>query len=232
MNLLFFTFSGFSRLAVLVRVLQRKWSLKLPAFTVFVLTSVLHTAAVAYIRATGTLEVHQAFHEACAPWLAGVRAAATLEAFSWFAYSLPRFRRPGLLVLALCLTAGLLFDWFVQPDRSFGGWLARLEMWSAVGLGITLLTAIGIFELIGAANPSAVWHAGSLAALSLIGGIGWLLFQWKLWQAGGYVVTLASPAFAFLWLSKVNEPPSWEARSAKSADWENVDRAWNRAGIK
>ena len=108
MNLLFFSLAGFSRLAVLLRLFQRNWTLKLPAFTLFVLASVLHTAAVAYIRATGTLEMHQAFHEACAPWLAGVRVAATLEAFAWFSASCPRCRPPGAVLRPLCLPPGLL----------------------------------------------------------------------------------------------------------------------------
>jgi hypothetical protein len=226
MHVFLFSFAALCRLSIAIKLIRRKWLTKLPCFVLMIAASILHSLVVLYIRATGTLEQHEAFHAACSPWVALLRTGAALEAFAWFAYSLPRFRRPGLLTLALCLTAGLCIDLIAEPSRPIGGWLSRLEVWSALGLGASLLTACFLFELIGEANQSAIAHGTALTTFFLLHGVGWALYRVGWWQAGGNVVVMASPIMAYLWLLNVNEPPKWKAPLPKRADWGALVKEW------
>lgn len=172
----------------------------LPFFILFTAATVAEESE--YIWRFWHHERFGAMQELVAPWIAGLRILAAVEAFWWLASSLPRFRRPGSALMAICGAVA----WWASRNADGSG-IQHLEIATAFGLiafmGLTLI----IHSAIGTEAESAMWHAGLFGLAAIANGGGWY-FQ-RSPAIGMWVMFGGQVLAAGLWLRKVRTPPTW-----------------------
>lgn len=215
---------------VLAKLVRRGWVRYLPTFSAFVLGVVAQNLALAFTYGTAR---NLAIDRVTAPIVLLLQLSAAIEAFWWCGSSFPKFRKPGLALMALC--AGIAFAierWTRQGNVAdvLVQSLANIERGVGFALFFFLVIALAIYSLSERIPAAATRHAGCLAALSVCSAIGWQMVQ------GGVspvipieTITWGSAAVFGVWLWLVKKAPTWIAPEPKPFDHEAVEAAWKAA---
>lgn len=203
-------------------LLRRRMALRLPFFSVFLFAVTAQHFVLGLNFTTGR---YVPIQSALAPWMAVLQAAAGVEAFWWFVSTLPRFRRIGVVVLALFAAGSIVTERLSAPGRSVYDAtveaMKALERGVSFSLGSVLIAALILFWAIGTPKVPK-WHAACLASLSFGNALAWQMMSFK--------TAMCSMILAFsVWFLRVDEAPTWITPEPKPYDKAGVDAAWASA---
>lgn len=221
------------RVAVAGKLSLNRWLLKLPFFSLYILVGCVQAGCNAYfVYITKNMVAANRWYELVGYVSSIARVAMYFEAFAWFCFCLPNFRRLGTWLLVICSSAGLIFDLYnhraVYLADQFRV-LAAVERWTGLGVAVALIVAFGFFKVvIGGVNDSCMWHGAILCGWSLSNAVAWLEFGYRNYTLAGWLMVGGNAAALLLWTLFVTAPPSWTPPEPKPFDHEGVERAWRK----
>lgn len=217
---------------VTLKVLLRLWALRLPCFTILMAAILVNDGLALTSYGTPRSLV---FYRAMAPILAAAQILSTVEAFWALALCLPRFKRPGLILMAFCAAFGLAIERWTRPESLLDSVMrgsAVIER--GLGFGLFFFSAAALFAYSLTAIPAKfVWrHAVILSSVSLINGVAWQMMERKLAYVLWVSVMTWGTAIAFAaWIAMVHGAPSWSVTKGRGDyDREDQENRWQQMG--
>lgn len=201
------------------RLIIREWLGRLPCFSAFVFVCTMKSLFL--IPAYGSA-LYGNIVEFLSPWITCLQVAASVEAFILFSGWVPRLRKAGFLMMAVCaVIATGLVKWTTPENKASlaVAATAALERGFGFGIAIFLILAVCFYRFLDQGQPRAAYlHACCLAFLSVTNAIGWQMIQegvslvYPTWvMVGGGVLAFAG------WLLIVKEVPhAWSLPVSKT----------------
>jgi len=237
------------RLGLLARLVP--WARRLPWFSLLILVYVIQSIGTRVLMHDN--DAANRWTNVLGPVYCGVRILAFVEAMTWLARQLPRFRVIGYVWLTLCSAIGVAVQLYWRPQTIDSPWLWLASIERFTGIGIAAALAVGLIGYGWARAPlpripqfrAAVGHSIVLGLWSACDAIGWMRIQQasgiprelanarrEAFQQAGLIIVAASILFPIAWLLLVRTAPEWqEPDPVGSAEDARSDIKQMRVGI-
>lgn len=221
------------KVVVGAKLALRRWVRRLPCFSFLMLAICVNDGLA--LATYGTARNLQ-FYQLMEPVMVLAQVLAVLESFWWLASSLPKFKRAGMILMALCLAVGFALEYWTRPDNSADialKSLADIERSSGFGLFFFAAFAMFFYSVAGNIAASAWRHACILASISIVNAVGWQMIQRKVpYSVVIFVITNGTAICFAAWLWLVTEGPTWRSpeggpynRNEQDAEWKRMRKA-------
>lgn len=201
-----------SKLTALGAVASRRWHRALPCFSAYILIISLMALSNAFWQLLmNDSATANKWYGVLGVAMSGARLAAYVEAFYWFATSLPRFRIVGWGVFILTTSVGVFAT--VSLDRPISSaayaLVGALGQWTGAVVAVGCIASLLVFRAIGGELAASRRHAMILAAWNASSTAGWYMMGHGHGMAGGWLMIMGDIACPAMWVWLIQEKPSW-----------------------